>query len=161
MLHPKIFIPILFQFSFLKLIVLIIITVFCLGMGSRKGQSPLSIEDLYEHCGLPRPCNGAVAWEGQEVRVWGWLDAANVFDRQRYPHLAYEKFLLRDDQGRSLEIWSAGEDNRSVFAKLNRRASDRIVVAGRLVSVKMPLGTTCRLGVKVVIHHGDQIQITQ
>jgi hypothetical protein len=133
---------------------------FALGMGSNRGaaKAPLSLEALQAYCGLPISCGAPIPWEGRSIAVRGRVDRVNIFDRRHYPRLPYEKFILTDDSGRSLEIWPQAKDNRSVFAKLAHRPSDEVVVRGRLVSVKLPTGTECNIGVKMVINHADQIE---
>jgi hypothetical protein len=134
--------------------------VFALGMGSIRGvtNTPLSLEALQAYCGLPISCDAPIPWEGLSIAVRGRVDRVNIFDHRHYPRLPYEKFILTDDSGRALEIWPQAKDNRSVFAKLAHRPSDEVVVRGRLVSVKLPTGTECNIGVKMVINHADQIE---
>lgn len=132
---------------------------FALGMGSNKGSSgaPLSLKALQAYCGLPRSCDAPVSWQGRSVVVAGRLDPANIFDRRRYPHLPYQKFRLMDDSGRGLEVWVRGANTRPVFEKIARRPSNKAVVNGRLVSIKLHAGAECILGVKMVIEHANQV----
>lgn len=140
--------------------VLLCAAAFALGMGSNKGatNAPLSLAALYAYCGLPLSCDAPIPWEGRSIAVRGRVDRPNIFDHRHYPQLPYEKFILKDDSGRSLEIWPEAKDNQPVFAKLARRPSDRVVVKGRLVPVKLPAGTECNIGLKMVIDHADQIE---
>jgi len=135
------------------------VAAFTMGMGSSQGTShaPMSIEALFIYCGLPRSCDAPVSWEGRPVSVWGRLDPLNIFDRQTYPQLPYEKFRLVDSSGRALEVWPQTKDNRTVFTKLAQKPSGGVVINGRLVSVEMPAGASCKLGLKVVIDDADQI----
>jgi hypothetical protein len=140
---------------------LLFFAVLIMGMGSNKSASTaaLSLEGLYAYCGLPAPCDTPVTWEGKSVAVGGRLDPVNIFDKTNYPQLPYEKFRLTDGQGRSVEIWAQAKDNRPIFEKLARRASDEIVVRGRLAAFKMPIAGDCKTGVKVVIDAAEQITI--
>jgi hypothetical protein len=133
---------------------------FTLGMGSNRGaaNAPLSLKALYAYCGLPLSCDAPIPWEGRSIAVRARVDPSNIFDRRHYPQLPYEKFILKDDSGRSLEIWPRAGDNGPVFDRLARRPSDQVVVKGRLVSVRLPTGTECNIGVKMVIDHADQIK---
>lgn len=134
--------------------------LFCLGMGSHQAgtDSVLTIEALYRFCNLPLDCDARVDWEGETVKVSGRLDPANIFSRQRHSNLPYEKFRLIDDNGRSVEVWPEADDNNAIFNKLFSRSSDMIIVTGRLEAVKLPISSRCRIGIKVVIDHEDQIE---
>ena len=118
----------------------------------------LTIEALYRHCHLPGDCSTPVDWEGETVTFWGILDPVNIFDKERYPKLPYEKFRLTDADGRSVEVWAGADDNTDIFKKIFTRSSDKVTVTGILKKVKMPLSHTCKLGIKVVIDHVDQIE---
>ena len=96
-------------------------------------------------------------WAGQVVTVEGMLDPVNIFDKQHYPQLPYEKFVLKDGRGHAVEVWAVAADNSPIFRKLARRGSDQIAVTGRLEAVKLPVMGQCTLNVKVVIDDADQI----
>jgi len=134
--------------------------LFCLGMGSGKGQvqAPLSIESLYEKCGMPMSCDRPIPWEGMSVTIKGQIDPNNIFDKQSSPRLAYEKFRLIGNTGATVEIWPQAGDNRAIFDKLAKRPSETAIVKGRVVSFKMAMSGLCQMGLKVVIDHETQIQ---
>ena len=141
--------------------VLLCLLVLSCGMGtySAPAETPMSIQGLKKFCGLPASCNTPVGWEGRTVVVEGYLDKANVFDKRRYPNLPYEKFKIGDRKGNTLEVWATAADNGPIFNKLDRRRSDKIVVHGRLASVKAPVMGECKLGVKVLIDDPNQIEL--
>ncbi len=130
------------------------------GMGrySNDGSPPLTLEALYNQCGLPASCDAPLTCDGRPVTLVALLDPVNIFDRRHYPRLPYEKFTLVDGVGRSVEVWVQAADNGPIFEKLAARPSDRIVVRGRLAAVKMPTQGKCTQGIKVLIDAADQIE---
>lgn len=129
------------------------------GMGPRTmNQAPISLETLLRNTGLPAPCDTPIGWEGEPVTLRAYVDAANIFDKSRYPQLPYEKFRLVDRQGGSVEVWAGAADNKPIFDRLAQRPTDEVIVAGRLAAVKLPVAGQCRLGLKVLIHDAMQIR---
>jgi hypothetical protein len=96
--------------------------------------------------------------QDRRVTFWGYVDPVNIYSHGRFPELPYEKFRLVDRRHHAVEVWPQAADNRSIFEKLARRPSDRIVVTGRLVAFDMPITGQCHQGVKVVIHDASQIE---
>ena len=141
-------------------VLMAILSISCLGMGSHRGDTDkvLTIEALYKLCHLPADCSAPTDWEGETVIFSGRLDPANIFDREHYPKLPYEKFRLIGASGRSVEIWPEAGDNSTIFKKLSARSSDEATVTGRLKAVKLPISNECKLGIKVVIDHADQVE---
>lgn len=142
-------------------LVFVYVMVHSCGTGTIKADPPMrpmTLENLFHWTGLPAPCSAPVSWEGHLVTVTAMVDAANIFDNRRYPHLPYEKFRLVDGHGRSLEVWPQAADNQAVFNKLARRPSDTIIVTGRLKAVKLPTAGQCLWGMKVVMDDASQIE---
>ncbi|MBT8339144.1 MAG: hypothetical protein HKP58_16730 [Desulfatitalea sp.] len=158
MSRPEAYLNPLFRTS--ALIIVMVLTLSTLGMGTRPAglDKPLSINALHAHCGLPLKCGAPAAWQGETVTVQGRLDPDNRYDRKRHPRLPYEKFLLVGEQGALLEVWPTGPDNDPIFDKLAHRTTDRVIVRGQLAAFSMPVSGDCRMGVKVMILHADQIQ---
>ena len=145
--------------SFPTWILVAFLFISCLGMGSKEGDAGnmLTIEALYKHCNLPNDCSAQIDWEGETVTFWGLLDQDNIFHKRRYPKLPYEKFRLTDTNGRSVEVWAKSANNSIIFNKLLSRPAGKVTVTGRLEAVKLPISNKCKLGIKVVIDHADQI----
>ena len=118
----------------------------------------MDLAGLYAWCHLPWECGETPFWEGQTVVVGGFLDSDNIFFHTRYPNLPYEKFTVCDGEGQSLEVWPQTPDNKQLYGSIVNRPGDRIIVRGRLRSIKKPVGETCTLGVKMVIDDANQIQ---
>ncbi len=123
-----------------------------------NADPPISVQALESLCRLPVPCGSPVPCQGRTVSLWGYVDSANIFSKQRFPRMPYEKFKLVDHGGRSIEVWTQAEDNRPIFDKLARRQTNRIVVSGKLAAFDMPITGQCNQGIKVLIHDASQIE---
>lgn len=139
--------------------VLLLAMLSCGTGGALSGNnSPMTLEALHAFLGIPSNCGTVAAWEGTPVTFRGYVDPDNIFDRQRYPDLPYEKFRVIDRQGKSIEVWVKAKDSRPVFARLYQKMNSQIIIRGRLAAVKMPMKGKCRLGAKVWINDPSQIQ---
>lgn len=136
------------------------LSILCCGAGSHfsEGDPALSLEALESLCDMPRPCGRPMACRDRTVTLWGYLDPANIYSKQRYPGIPYEKFRLVDRRQRAIEVWVTAQNSRPIFDALDRRQTDRIVVSGKLVAFDMPISGQCRQGIKVVIHDASQIE---
>lgn len=142
-----------------NLLFLLILFPFLVAMGTHNPapSAPMSIQALYEFCGLPTACDQPVSWEGRTVSIQGTVDPVNIFDKKRYPKLPYEKFTLTDGR-HTIEVWPQADDNGPIFDKLARRPRDTVVVTGQLAAVKLPTMNQCMWGVKVLIHDPSHIE---
>ena len=118
----------------------------------------MSLKELYAYCGIPSACGIDPAWEGTLVTFRGYADRDNIFTKQRYPHLSYEKFKVVDRQGRSIEVWLDVRNSRLAFLNACNNSDLQLVIRGRLAAVNMPIMGKCRLGAKVWIDDPSQIQ---
>lgn len=112
----------------------------------------VSVADVLALCGVPRLCGAPMACEGKIVRVSGAIDYDNVFDREHYPQLPYEKFTLRGRSGHTLEVWMDPTQSRDVFRQIHREQSapEKMAhVEGEIVGVDMPILGTCQRGIKI------------
>lgn len=121
-------------------------------------KSAMTLEALYTAFGIPSSCGSAVAWEGKPVVIKAYVDPDNIFDKQHFPNLPYEKFRLIDRKGRSLEVWVKSQDSRTIFTKVYRKKNAQVIINGRLAAVKMTITGKCRLGAKVWIDDPYQVQ---
>ena len=139
---------------------LILAAVICCGMGGRLSPktTPLSLRSLYSTYRIPSICGATPDWDGQAVTIKGYLDVNNIFDKQRYPQLSYEKFKVLDRQGRSIEVWVDVADSRALFSALFQKRNSQVVIRGRLAAVEMPIAGKCLLGAKVWVNDSSQIQ---
>lgn len=120
----------------------------------------LSIEELHKVCRAPGVCGKKMDCEGQIVRVKGYVDYDNVFDKKSYPQLPYEKFKIGDRRGNSLEAWAVSDDNEEIFRKIhsNKTSLEKMVfVKGTLTGFDMPIMGTCRRGIAINIKEAKDI----
>jgi hypothetical protein len=123
-----------------------------------KAEPPISLQEMEIRCRLPSPCGTPLRCHGEAVTFWGYVDPGNIISKQFAPRIPYEKFKIIDHGGRAIEVWAQAEDNRSIFEKLARRPTDRIVVSGKMVAFDMPITGQCNQGIKVIIHDASQIE---
>jgi hypothetical protein len=119
-----------------------------------KTESYITIDSLYDFCGLPGICGEELACEGQTALIQGYIDYGNVFDKTAYPMLPYQKFLLTNaEHSRTLEIWVASEGSEAVFKKIAENKVSKpdgpIYVTGILAGFDMPIMGTCHRGLKL------------
>lgn len=135
------------------------LAIFSCGMGPAVSdhKAPMTLEALFASYGIPSDCGSAAVWENQQVTILGYVDHDNVFDKQRFPHLPYEKFRMIDRKGRSIEVWVETAESRPIFTKLYQKTSP-IIVRGRLSAAKIFVTGKCLLTAKVWIDDATQIQ---
>jgi hypothetical protein len=98
--------------------------------------------------------------EGKIVRVRGYVDHDNVFDREHYPQLPYEKFTIRDGSGKSIEVWVVTENSRDIFHEINRHRSfpgTMAYVEGEVAGVDMPIMGMCHRGIKINLTAAERL----
>jgi len=121
----------------------------------------ITISELIETCGLPGECKVPLPCEGKEIKIGGFIDYRNVFDKEHYPQLPYEKFKLNSEKGnQSIEIWAVGEDNTALFKKIDENNVDppRIVfIEGKVEGVDLPTNDGCQRWVKMLIDNEEDI----
>ncbi|MGD8835934.1 MAG: hypothetical protein PVJ84_12495 [Desulfobacteraceae bacterium] len=133
--------------------------VACATTGERsREKAPMTLAALFDYCGIPSSCDSAAAWENRWVTIVGYVDPDNIFHKERYPSLPYEKFRLIDRKGKSIEVWIKSSDSRTMFSKVLQKKNSPIIIRGRLAVVKMPVMGACRLSAKVWIDDPSQIQ---
>jgi len=125
-------------------------------MGSSLSTEFLSIGEFYELQGKAVDCGKHGGGEGGFVRVFGYIDCSNVFDRRRYPHLPYEKFMMRDENGKTLEVWVRSNDGKQIFDSIYdhcRSGKNRIYVRGKVVGFDMPIMGKCLRGYRIDLEY--------
>jgi hypothetical protein len=118
-------------------------------------DTPLTIAELEQLCGVPGACGRPLACEGQWAWVQGQIDHDNVFDHARYPQLDYEKFfLVTSGESQKLDVFVECKDGKAIFDALHdhAKASGTVVlVQGRIVGFDMPTMGQCRRGISLVL----------
>jgi len=108
-----------FKSGLLVLAFVLLSIVACHPMNSYPGD-PLSLEQLFKRYHLPANYNQALDGSHSVVTVQGFLDPANIFDRQNYPRFNYAKFVIHDSHGRRLEVLvqAADSESKATWAKI-------------------------------------------
>jgi hypothetical protein len=130
------------------------------GHGVDKPAQFLSVEELLYSCGIPGPCNVAMGCEGKILGVRGYIDYDNVFDKEHYPQLPYEKFTIRDRSGKSIEVWIITKNSRDIFREINRHKSVPELMAyveGEVMGVDMPIMGMCHRGIKINLTEAEKL----
>jgi len=79
----------------------------------------LTISELTSLCNLPGKGGEKLPCEGKEVKVRAYVDFINVFDKEHYPQLPYEKFLIYDSSKTNiLDVFTISDDNYRIFKKV-------------------------------------------
>ena len=120
----------------------------------------VTISELISLCNLPGKCGEKLPCEGKEFKIKGYVDFNNVFDKERYPQLPYEKFRIYDlTKTKVLEVWAVGDDNSGIFKKIynnNIEPALMIFVKGKAEGIDIPMNTGCRRWLKLNIdNEGD------
>jgi len=144
----------------------VVLLTWCADMRETWAQESgqfVSIEELLSSCGMRHPCHAVMACEGKGVRVRGYIDYENIFQKEHYPQLPYEKFTIRGESGESLEIWVAPEHSREVFREINRHKSAparMAYVEGEIVAFDMPIMGKCQRGIKMNLTGPDKLSFS-
>ena len=84
-----------------------------------KSGHYITIDSLYDHCGVPIPYGEKNPCEDKIALIIGYIDYGNVFDKKNYPMLPYQKFLITNyERNKSLEVWLNTEQSEEVFEKI-------------------------------------------
>ncbi len=68
------------------------------------------------------PCENEIA------KVIGYIDYESVFNRNEYPQLPYEKFVISDSKTTfRLEVWVTGDNNSGIFNKITENRKEEPV----------------------------------
>ena len=146
-------------------ICLVVSLLVLLGIGTLQGRKNLStdylsIEELYKACHVPGVCGKKMDCEGQTALVKGYIDYDNVFDKENYPKLPYEKFKIHDTKGESLEVWVLSDNNKEIFREIycNKLFPEKMAfIKGTLSGFDMPIMGTCRRGLSINIKETSDI----
>ncbi len=128
--------------------------------GPKNLSDYLSVGELHKVCQAPGVCGEKMNCEGQVVRVKGFIDYDNVFDKETYPQLPYEKFKIQDMKGESVEVWVLSDNNKEIFQKIyqNKLSGEKTAfIEGLLGGFDMPVMGRCIRGVSISIKKASDI----
>lgn len=119
-----------------------------------------SIEELNHFCHAPGQCGKRMECEGEKAKVKGYVDYSNLFDKKNYPQLPYEKFVIHDKKGKTLEVWAVSDDNSEIFEKIHQSKEfpeKMVLVNGIIAGFDMPTMGACHRGIKIEIKKASDI----
>jgi hypothetical protein len=124
-----------------------------------------SIQELYKSCS--GECGQQSTCEGQVVKVWGYLDQYNTFDK-RQSNYETERFLIAEQldsqglgKGKYIEVFppQAG-NNASLFDKLKTaKTSSKILITGIAIGSDAPTNFTCDRLISLEIQGENSIEV--
>lgn len=121
----------------------------------------LTIPEVISFCKLPGKCGQKMVCEGKEIKIKGYIDYSNIFDKANYPQLPYEKFIIRDSLATaSIEVWTVNNDNSGIFKKIydsNGESRKMVFVKGIIEGWDAPTQQDCKRWIKIIIQKDDEI----
>ena len=152
-----------------KLLFSILLLLFIFGLSSCSDSGSIgeyqSVPGVYTSC--PGECGQPLICEGQTVKVWGYLDAHNIFEN---PESASEKarFVIAgalDAQGFGQRevievIPPQDEDNEDLFNQLVLAgSSSQVFITGVVAGYDAPTNITCRRLISLQIDGENSVEI--
>ena len=130
----------------------------------------MTIKELEDFCKIPGVCGKPLNCEGKKVKVKGYLDYINVFDKQAYPNLPYQKFRIFDGSNilntdnpwasytESLEIYPIKGNLDLMFKKLHAKAGlplKLVYITGIIEGFDAPTNTGCKRMIQLKVDADD------
>ena len=134
------------------------------------GRDYMTIKELEDFCKIPGICGKALNCEGKRAKVKGYLDYINIFDRQTYPNLPYQKFRIFDGPNilntdnpwasytQSLEIYPIKGNSELMFRKLHAKVGlplKLVYITGTIEGFDVPTNTGCRRMIQLKVGADD------
>lgn len=104
-----------------------------------RAEEYMTIAELGSFCAKLGHCDSRLCCEGKHVKVKGFVDRINIFNRKTAPNLPYQKFRILDSpeipdsanqQQDFLEIYPAPERVDAIFEKVDEAVSSTPVLLG-------------------------------
>lgn len=124
-----------------------------------------STSQLYDNC--PGKCGEQLACEGQLVKVWGYLDAHNIFDQSQSDQES-ARFVIAErldaqgfGDGKKIEVYPPQDGNNvSLFDKLNEASeSSKILITGNVKGYDAPTNLSCQRLISLEIQGEEDVNI--
>lgn len=129
-------------------------------IGACLPETYIPIGRLYEFCHVPGRCGEPLQCEGQTALVKGAIDYGNVFEHSRYPRLPYEKFLLSDENGATLDVLAVSSDNAALFKKISAARTDgkkEAFIKGTILGFDAPVMGACHREIRLEMDSPEDI----
>jgi hypothetical protein len=149
----------------LKQVVLIVLFASILTVSESMGQKEntyLSVEELYNYCKLPAPCGKVMGCEGKTIRIRGYIDRKNIFFKEEYPQLPYEKFKMYDPESvKMIEVFVNPKAARGVYRMIQQQmktSEKEVFVEGTISGFDMPVMGQCYRGIRVELEKSEDMK---
>ena len=128
----------------------------------QKENTYLSVGELYNYCNLPAPCAKVMECEGKTICIRGYIDWKNIFFKEEYPQLPYEKFKLYDlESEKMIEVFVNPKAARGVYRMIQQQmktSENEAFVKGTISGFNMPLMGQCYRGIRIELEKADDIK---
>ncbi|MCP4725733.1 MAG: hypothetical protein GY863_11890 [bacterium] len=135
--------------------------LFSFTLCSTVSERYMSISELHGYCDVPGEPGEALECEGESVKVRGYIDHGNVFNKTDYPQLPYEKFIIADLENKNrIEVWTVSDDNSKIYKKIADSKSEEkimIYVEAKIEGVDLYTGTSGERWIKLTIESENNI----
>ena len=143
-----------------------IIFLVCMSGFSESGGGKeivcMSIDELYQYCNLPASCGEALECEGKKIRVMGYIDWENIFFKEEYQQLPYDKFIITDRESeKKVEVWVNPETARAVYQRMQqqrKKTGKEVFVSGTISGFDMPVMGSCCRGIKIELQKPEDLE---
>lgn len=135
-----------------------------------KTEKYMTIKKIEDLCKVPGVCGEPLSCEGKVVKLKGYLDYINVFDKQAYPDLPYQKFRIFDGPNilntnnpwgsytECLEIYPVEGDLELMFKKLHQKRGlplKLVYIKGLIEGYDAPTNIGCSRMIHLTINASD------
>lgn len=121
----------------------------------------ITIDDLYDCCGIPGACNQKMECEGKSALIKGYISYVNVWNKKEYPWLPYSKFLIYNaERNMNLEVRVDSDDADMIFKTIQAHSAhpdNPACIKGQLVGVDLPDMETCHRNLIIVLSEPESI----
>lgn len=144
---------------------LIIMLVSILMVSESMGQNVsiyLSVEELYNYCNSPAPCGRIMECEGKTIRIRGYIDLKNIFFKEEYPQLPYEKFSMYDRvSDKVVEVFVNSKAARGVYRMIQQQtktSQNEVFIKGTISGFDMPVMGQCYRGIRIELNKSEDMK---
>ena len=121
----------------------------------------ITLDELYDSCGVPGDCNQGMECEGKFVLVKGYINYVNVQDKRKYYWLPYGKFLIYNvERNINVEVWVDSDDAEKIFNRIEKHRdnpNDPVYIKGRMVGVDLPFVGGCHRDLLIYLSETEAI----
>lgn len=144
----------------LTIILIVFISSVCREDSNGLPKEYLTISEVISLCKLPGKCGQKMFCEGQNIKIKGYIDYSNIFDKAHYPQLPYEKFIINDSLATiSIEVWTVDNDNSGIFKKIydNNDSRKMVFITGIIEGYDAPTQQDCKRWIIINIQKDAEI----